>query len=88
MTVTCPHCGEFESARVSLGYKTAIIFPCKFSPLVEEGLDEKETQKIIDTWKDDHGDYRDWCEKGHLKALGKRDTLVEIKSKDKLLKKL
>ena len=87
MTVTCPYCGETESDRVPLGGKVAIIFPCRFSPVIEDNSDDAMTQKNLTRWKDEHGDYREWCEKGHLKAIGKTSTVLKIDSKDNVFKR-
>ena len=87
MPIKCPYCNEEESSRVPLEDKLALIFPCGFSPIIKNGNDIY-IQETLNSWKNEKGDYREWCEKGHLTAIGKTNPFTKSTSKENIFKKI
>ena len=84
MKVKCPFHGEDELERLEIKNKIGIIFPCNFTPIIEK-LSDEIIQLSLNKWKETHGDYKKWCQSGHLTSLGKDQNFVNIVTDKNLL---
>lgn len=66
----CPFCGQDESERVVVEGKLLIIFPCMFSPLVDDRVGGMPLQKHLDTvYGSDPNYFRQQCDRLHLAVV-------------------
>ena len=75
MKVKCPFHGEDELERLEIKDKIGII----------ENLSDEIIQLNLNKWKETHGDYKKWCQSGHLTSLGKDQNFVNIVTDKNLL---